>query len=547
MNKQEIIGKFLDKGFLISPDFLRNFNVKTDIFFEVLDKSFKKKDRPFILTKDLFYILRNSDIISEVNWVEFEKSRAFLEKGKNGKVYETFLNILSYNISKEKRDNIDKIMDDVRKPEKRIVLDKGEEGYSNVIVLKNYEEMDKKREINDFVKYFRVRYDKLRKILLARPELQDAISINRVLNKKDRGSVSVIGLVNEKFISKAGNVVLRLEDNTGKVSVIVKKNDEELFNIAKDIVLDEVVGMKGMYSNKFIFCNSLYSPGILEKELKKVNDDVYAVFTADLHFGNKEFLVKDFLKFIDWINCKTGDKKQKEIASKVKYLFVVGDLIDGVGIWPGQEKELVVKDIYKQYEKCAELLNMIRKDIHIVVCAGNHDALRISEPQPVLDKKLAKPLWDLPNVIMVTNPSLISIHSSKDFNGFDILLYHGYSFPYYADNVESIRSNGGTTRADLIMKFLLEKRHLAPTHTSTLYIPDVNDDPLVIEKIPDFLVTAHIHRTSISNYRGVTLIGCGCWIPQTPFQEKVGLHPDPSKICLVNLKTREAQIMEFGK
>ena len=294
--------------------------------------------------------------------------------------------------------------------------------------------------------------------------------------------------------------------------------------------------------------NSVVFPDVpLGKELKKVEDDVSVVFIADMHIGSNVFYEKEFLNFIDWLNCKVGGKEQKALARSVKYLFIVGDLVDGVGIFPNQDKELNITDIYTQYQVCGEYLSKIREDINIIICPGNHDALRISEPQPVLDKDLAAPLWKLKNVMMTTNPSLVNIHSSKDFPGFDILLYHGYSFHYYADNVESIRLEGGNDRSDLIMKFLLQRRHLAPTHTSTLYIPDNKEDPLVIDKVPDFLVTAHMHRTSVSSYNNVNLICCGCFVGQTTFQEKMGIHPDPGKITLVNLKSREVKELDFKK
>jgi len=192
-------------------------------------------------------------------------------------------------------------------------------------------------------------------------------------------------------------------------------------------------------------------------------------------------------------------------------------------------------------------LSKIRSDITITISPGNHDALRIAEPQPVLDKKLAEPLWNLKNVVMTTNPSLVNVHSSKNFPGFDILLYHGYSFQYYIDNVDSIRLNGGSDKPDLIMKFLLQKRHLAPTHTSTLYIADPKEDPLVIENIPDFFVTAHMHRAVAADYNNITMLNCSCWIGQTPFMEKMGIHPDPCKAMLINLKTRNVKILDFKK
>ena len=160
------------------------------------------------------------------------------------------------------------------------------------------------------------------------------------------------------------------------------------------------------------------------------------------------------------------------IASKVKYLFIIGDLIDGIGIYPGQEDELTINDLTKQYEAVADYLIQIPSHIQIIICPGNHDGVRLAEPQPVLYKDLAKSLWDISNVTMVTNPAYINIHASEGFPGFDVLMYHGYSFDYYVANVDSIRNNGGYDRGDLIMMFKLQKRHLAPSHNSTANIPE---------------------------------------------------------------------------
>ena len=142
---------------------------------------------------------------------------------------------------------------------------------------------------------------------------------------------------------------------------------------------------------------------------------------------------------------------------------------------------------------------------------------------------------------------MVNIHSSKDFPGFNILLYHGYSFDYFVAHVDSLRNNGGYDRADLIMKFLLQRRHLAPTHTSNLYIPDMKKDPLVIDPIPDFFVSGHIHKSVTSNHRNVTMICSSCWQSKTAFQEKMGHNPEPSRVPIVNLQTRGVKILKFGK
>ena len=148
---------------------------------------------------------------------------------------------------------------------------------------------------------------------------------------------------------------------------------------------------------------------------------------------------------------------------------------------------------------------------------------------------------------MVSNPSLVNIHSSEGFPGFDVLMYHGYSFDHYVSNTDAIRNRGGYNRADILMKFLLQKRHLAPTHASTLYIPDTNKDPLVIERVPDFFVTGHIHKSMAANYKNTTLICGSCWQSKTDFQERVGHNPEPSRVPIVNLKTRDIKILKFGK
>ena len=124
-------------------------------------------------------------------------------------------------------------------------------------------------------------------------------------------------------------------------------------------------------------------------------------------------------------------------------------------------------------------------------------------------------------------------------------MYHGYSFDYFVANVDDIRNKGGYDRADLIMKFLLKRRHLAPTHTSTLYIPDTEHDPLVIDKVPDFFITGHIHKSIAANYKNITLISGSCWQAKTAFQEKVGHNPEPGRVPIVNLKTREIKILNF--
>lgn len=417
---------------------------------------------------------------------------------------------------------------------------------NKVSIIDMYTDSNKKKTVQDFVNYFLSRYKAIEKMLSGRQDLKNIASIARVRAKKDKDTVSIIGLVSEKETTKNNNIILTIEDPTGSIKVLVNKNKQELFDEVKDVCLDEIIAVVGVNSENIVFANNILWPEVpLNKELKKCDEEVYAVFIGDIHIGSKLFLKEDFEKFINWINGKLGSNAQLDTIKKIKYLFIAGDVIEGIGIYPGQEHHLDIDDIYKQYDAFIEYIKMIPNTVTIIICAGNHDALRISEPQPPLKREFANELYNLPNVVLVPSPSTINIHRSEKFSGFDVLLYHGYSFPYYADNVESIRASGRLTRADLIMKYLLKRRHLAPAHTSTLYMPEPSRDPLLIDKVPDFFVTGHIHRVSALNYRSITLLNCSCWMSQTPEQEKRGIEPQPSRAFLVNLQTREVKILNF--
>ena len=224
---------------------------------------------------------------------------------------------------------------------------------------------------------------------------------------------------------------------------------------------------------------------------------------------------------------------------------MTGDLVEGVGYYPKQEDGLDILSIYDQYKAFSDFLKKIPHHIKIVVAPGNHDAMRLAEPQPKLSKRIAPDLWEMKNVSLVSNPAIINIHKSEGFPGFDVLMYHGFSFPYLANAVESIREQGGQERADLIMKFLLRRRHLAPSHATVQYIPDPNKDYHIIEEVPDIFVSGHIHRVVASNYKNITLINSSSWLRMTEYQKRVGLIPQPGRAIVLNLQTRKPKIFNF--
>jgi len=367
-------------------------------------------------------------------------------------------------------------------------------------------------------------------------------SIGKLPNQKK--NVSVIGLVHDIKTTKNKNILVELEDLTGSVRVMISRNKPELFEKAQSLVLDEVVAVSGVGSREIIFANDIVFPDIT-KEKKLSPKEEYAAFTADIHVGSVKFLEQNFLKFIKWLNCETGSEEQKEMAKKVKYLFIVGDTVDGVGIYPGQESELKIKDVKEQYKALAQYLREIRKDINIIICPGHHDAVRPIEPQPKIPKDFAPDLYEMKNVFLTTNPSLVRIGQTKNFEGIDVMMYHGDSLDYYANNVDSLRLSNAKQSPDMIIHFLLKKRHLAPSHTSTTYYPS-EKDYLLLRTIPDVFVSAHIHKSAVSYYNNILTISCSCWQEKTDYQEKFGHEPDPCKVPILNLKTGKVSIIDFS-
>jgi len=490
MSKKQFVGWLYENNYMISPNLLNLIpdEFEFDVFYETKGKFLEKQESVLMLNQDLLQ-----------------------------------------NLIKEKKEIIEK------------------EGLTKTEMVTNYFSPSVKKEVKHFVTYLKKRYEKIKGFLLTRSDLQGAISLSKVARKTEKEPVALIGIVLTKDTTKNGHIILTLEDPTGIVKILVHNKNKEMMEAATELVLDEVIGITGVMGGDIVFGDSIIFPEVPLKEFKKCNDDVCAVFTSDLHVGSDMFIEEELEKFIGWLNLEYGDDDQKELAKKVKYIFIAGDLVDGVGIYPGQDKELVIKDIVEQYNKCAEYLGRIRKDIKIVVCGGNHDALRIAEPQPPLNKVFAKAIYNLKNVEVVSNPAVVNVHKVNGFQGFDVLMYHGYCFDYYVNNVEYIRNNGGYDRADLLMEFLLKKRHLAPTHASTLYMPDMEKDPLVIDVIPDFFVTGHTHHdVVVKNYKNITLIGAGSWQKITSFQEKLG-HTNilPGRVPVVSLKTRQAKVMDF--
>ena len=247
----------------------------------------------------------------------------------------------------------------------------------NVKILRSHQENFKKKSIQDFITYFNNRHKKLSSFLQKKQELQDATSIKRILSKTEKEQVSFIGLIYETSKTKNNNIMLTVEDPTGQIKAIVHNSKPDLVSMSEDLVHDECIGVVGTFSKGIVFVNSIILPDIPPtKELKKAPEEQYAVFAGDPHIGSKQFLEEEFSKLVKWFAGEAGSEEQRAAAKKTRYFFIVGDLVDGLGVYPTQFNDLNIRDWKQQYQKLAEELKKKPKDVAIILCPGNHTGIQ---------------------------------------------------------------------------------------------------------------------------------------------------------------------------
>ncbi len=390
--------------------------------------------------------------------------------------------------------------------------------------------------IESFVSYFSSRYERLSSILRSRKELREAQTVERVLSGAQR-EVSLIGMVSDIRTSRKGNLILELEDPTGSLPVIVLSEDRELMQAVREVTKDEVLGVVGFLSNggNMLIAKEIFFPDLPHREPRRSESPVAVALISDVHAGSTKFMREVFLRFIRWLRGELGTRRQRELAGRVKYVFVGGDLVDGVGIYPEQKEELLVKDIQEQYALFARMLEKLPEHVEVVVLPGNHDAARQAEPQPAIEEEFAPELYENPGVHMVGNPCFARVH------GVEVVSYHGRSLD---DIIASIPGLSYTSPARA-MQILLRKRHLSPIYGGRVPLAPELVDHLVLEEPPEILHMGHVHRTEVTSYRGTLVVNSGTFQEQTEFQRRMNIQPTPGRVPIVDLQSMRTTIMRF--
>jgi DNA polymerase II small subunit len=305
---------------------------------------------------------------------------------------------------------------------------------------------------------------------------------------------------------------------------------------AQQLLPDQVVCIAVVKTRtKLLLAEDIIFPEVGQKPRRRAEEPVYAVLTSDMHVGSIKFLSEAFKRFILWLNGKYGNEKMQEIASHIKYLLIAGDLVDGIGVYPNQMKELVIKDVHKQYMLASKLIAQVPDYVEVIVSPGNHDAPRKALPQPAIAEDFLKPLQESGRVHSLGDPCSVSLHNVE------VLMYHGRSL----DDIIATIPGVDHDHPEKAMKLLLQSRHLAPLYGGKTMVSPENRDFLVIERVPDIFHAGHIHVAGCCSHQGVLIVNSGGWQEQTGYMQKLGLVPTPGKVPVVNLQTLETTFLSF--
>ena len=382
--------------------------------------------------------------------------------------------------------------------------------------------------VEGYGKLFASRFNKLKQIMSDRPEskkVREIASIKSITKIDDE--LFVWGLVTDRK-SDRNITKITLEDPTGSMEVVAFEGN--LKDTADTLLMDQFVMFRIIPAkNGGFFAKEIFLPDIPEHTTNRSKTETYAVFLSDLHVGSKYFMEQELQDLIGWISSADP------IARKIRFIVIGGDLIEGVGVFPNQEKTLNQFTTEAQLKKSFEVLDKIPKHIKVFLISGNHDAGRKALPQPAIPKMYNSELWDRENFFMLGNPSMVSL------NGVKVLMYHGQSI----DDV--VRTTPGVSydKPAAVMRHFLKARHLSPIYGSRTPIAPETEDMMVIDDVPDIFHSGHVHFVGLDMYKGVLIVNSGAWQRQTDFQESVGITPTPGMAILVNLQTMKVFQKDF--
>ncbi|MCI4360901.1 MAG: metallophosphoesterase, partial [Thermoplasmata archaeon] len=378
---------------------------------------------------------------------------------------------------------------------------------------------------------FSSRFRALARHLRGRPELSGARPVAEI--RKTDGSASLIGMVREvRQTPEKHHLIVQVEDDSGVLEILVPRDSAPA---QLTFLPDEMVGLVLQMPREHARIPravAVHRPDVpASRPAARATRPSRTLFLSDLHVGSRSFLSEPWGALVDFLY---GRSVKPELAEEIAHVVIAGDLVDGIGIYPNQERDLAIGDVLEQYEELARRLRELPSRLNIVVHPGNHDAVCPSEPQPALPEEFRTKLPA--NVHSVANPSTFAL------DGVVVESYHGRSF----DDLIPALPGASYSRPTDVMKRMLAMRHLAPMYGGRTPLTPASRDGLVIDPAPDILVTGHAHTFGVDQYRGILLLNASTWQAETEYQRMRNITPVPARAAVVDLRDLSVESFDFS-
>lgn len=349
-------------------------------------------------------------------------------------------------------------------------------------------------DTSGYVDMFRSRLERMSSIIRSRPDFFQIEKLNAIKTPTSGKKVlaKVVGLVVSKKVS-GDYTSLTLEDDSGYLRLMCT---DEAMRKVEEVLIDEFVLVEVESLPRAYYARNVYHPDLPERAKRISNKRIYAVFASDLHVGSPDFDEVAFLRMIGWLN---GDFGELEIVSRVGYLILNGDLVENPLARDGHLNKMGV-GFY--YDMLAGYLSKIKRPVKVFIVPGEVDATRMALPQPAIIRRYARRLYEMKDVLMLGNPSMISL------NGVIVLLYHGQSLDDVFRQLQSTSSSRPCTG----IRALLKARHLAPTYGGLTLLAPEREDLLIVDPVPDIVHCGHVGIPDEDVYRGTLLLSTPSWI-----------------------------------
>jgi DNA polymerase II small subunit len=378
---------------------------------------------------------------------------------------------------------------------------------------------------------FQSRFRAIARMLRGRPELPNLRPIREL--RSTEGLSSIIGMVREvRETPQRHHIILTVDDETGSVETLVPKDSP---GSRVTFLSDEVVGLALSFSKepgRIPRVTHVERPDVPStRPMGRASSPRRAMFLSDLHIGSKSFLSENWAHLVEFLR---GRGPFPDLAASIDHVVIAGDLVDGIGIYPRQERDLAILDVVEQYAELGRRLSELPDRLTVVAIPGNHDAVSPAEPQPALPLNLGSLLPS--NVRNLANPSTFALA------GVVVEAYHGRSF----DDLIPAIPGASYARPTEVMKRMLQMRHLAPIYGDRTPLAPLPRDGLVIDPPPDILVTGHAHTYGVDRYRGVLLLNASTWQSETEYQRMRNISPVPARAAVVDLATLGLATLDFS-